>query len=74
MQSSLLRPLSLVSKRTLATIAKPHGAATTKLYINGEFIESETDQWIPLHNPATNEIVTYVPQAQRTIGIFIFKI
>ncbi|KAI8893854.1 Aldehyde/histidinol dehydrogenase, partial [Globomyces pollinis-pini] len=63
MQSSLLRPLSLLSKRTLATVAKPHGAATTKLYINGEFIESETDQWIPLHNPATNEIVTYVPQA-----------
>jgi len=35
----------------------------TKLYINGEFIESQTDQWIELRNPATQELVTRVPQA-----------
>jgi len=49
--------------RSLATVVKPTGAPTTQLYINGEFIESQTDKWYPLYNPATNDIVTYVPQA-----------
>ncbi|KAJ3047593.1 Methylmalonate-semialdehyde dehydrogenase [acylating] mitochondrial [Rhizophlyctis rosea] len=39
-----------------------HGKHTTKLYINGEFIESQTDKWIELHNPATQQLVTLVPQ------------
>ena len=26
-------------------------------------MDSKTDVWIPLRNPATNEVVTYVPQA-----------
>ncbi|CAG8724023.1 285_t:CDS:2, partial [Cetraspora pellucida] len=29
---------------------------TTPLFINGEFVESKTDKWIPLYNPATNEL------------------
>ncbi|RKO84401.1 Aldehyde/histidinol dehydrogenase [Blyttiomyces helicus] len=41
----------------------PAGTHTTKLYIGGEFIESQTDQWIELRNPATQELVTLVPQA-----------
>ncbi|OZJ05016.1 putative methylmalonate-semialdehyde dehydrogenase [acylating], mitochondrial [Bifiguratus adelaidae] len=36
---------------------------TTKLYINGEFVDSKTNKWIPLRNPATQEILTYVPEA-----------
>ncbi|KAF9199619.1 Methylmalonate-semialdehyde dehydrogenase [acylating] mitochondrial, partial [Haplosporangium sp. Z 27] len=35
----------------------------TKLFINGEFIDSKTDKWIELRNPATQEIVTLVPEA-----------
>ncbi|CAG8555573.1 22362_t:CDS:10, partial [Racocetra persica] len=35
---------------------------TTPLFINGEFVESKTDKWIPLYNPATNELVTLVPE------------
>ncbi|KAJ3188007.1 hypothetical protein HDU85_006400 [Gaertneriomyces sp. JEL0708] len=35
----------------------------TQLYINGEFIESQADQWFELRNPATQELVTLVPQA-----------
>ncbi|KAF9976522.1 Methylmalonate-semialdehyde dehydrogenase [acylating] mitochondrial [Actinomortierella ambigua] len=35
----------------------------TKLYINGQFIDSKTDKWIELRNPATQELVTLVPEA-----------
>jgi malonate-semialdehyde dehydrogenase (acetylating)/methylmalonate-semialdehyde dehydrogenase len=36
---------------------------TTKLFINGKFVESKTSEWIDLHNPATNELVTRVPKS-----------
>jgi len=29
---------------------------TTKLFINGKFVESKTKDWIDVHNPATNEV------------------
>lgn len=38
---------------------------TTKLFLNGEFVESQTNQWIDVHNPATNEVVTRVPIATQ---------
>ena len=41
-------------------------APTTKLYINGQFVESKTTEWIDLHNPATNEVVTRVPKSTQT--------
>ena len=27
--------------------------ATTKLFLNNEFVESKTNDWIPLHNPVS---------------------
>uniref|UniRef100_V9KQ64 Methylmalonate-semialdehyde/malonate-semialdehyde dehydrogenase [acylating], mitochondrial n=1 Tax=Callorhinchus milii TaxID=7868 RepID=V9KQ64_CALMI len=36
---------------------------TTKLFIDGKFIDSKTSEWIDVHNPATNEVVTKVPKA-----------
>lgn len=36
---------------------------TTKLFINGKFIESKATEFIDLHNPATNEVITRVPKA-----------
>jgi len=39
---------------------------TTKLFINGQFVESKTTEWIDLHNPATNEVVTRVPKATKS--------
>jgi malonate-semialdehyde dehydrogenase (acetylating)/methylmalonate-semialdehyde dehydrogenase len=51
------------AKRAFATVKKPMNAPTTKLFINGEFIESETKEWFKVCNPATNEVVTFVPQA-----------
>jgi delta 1-pyrroline-5-carboxylate dehydrogenase len=35
------------------------------LYIDGKMVQSETDEWIPVHNPATQEIVSFVPQATQ---------
>ncbi|XP_065842945.1 probable methylmalonate-semialdehyde/malonate-semialdehyde dehydrogenase [acylating], mitochondrial [Oscarella lobularis] len=40
-------------------------SSTTKLFINGQFVDSKTNEWIDLHNPATNEVVTRVPCATR---------
>lgn len=37
----------------------------TKLFINGKFIESESDKWIDLHNPATNDVITRVPESTQ---------
>ncbi|KAG0354613.1 hypothetical protein BGZ54_001561 [Gamsiella multidivaricata] len=59
---------STAFKRALST-SRPALYATqssiprTKLFINGEFIDSKTDKWIELRNPATQEIVTLVPEA-----------
>lgn len=33
------------------------------LYINGAFVESKTDQWLPVTNPATGEKLARVPMA-----------
>lgn len=41
-------------------------APTTKLFIDGQFIESKTSDWVDLHNPATNELVTKVPNSTRS--------
>lgn len=38
-------------------------APTTKLFLDGKFVESKTTQWIDLYNPATNELVTRVPNS-----------
>lgn len=38
---------------------------TTKLFINGEFVESDTNEWLDVHNPATNQVVSRVPLATK---------
>jgi len=35
------------------------------LYIGGKFVESKTEHWIPVHNPATQELVSFVPQTTK---------
>jgi len=37
----------------------------TKLFIDGKFVESEATEWVDLHNPATNEVVTRVPNSTQ---------
>jgi len=38
---------------------------TVKLLINGEFIESQTDRWEPVINPATQETLAMIPYATQ---------
>jgi malonate-semialdehyde dehydrogenase (acetylating)/methylmalonate-semialdehyde dehydrogenase len=38
-------------------------APTTKLFINGKFVDSKSEKWLDVHNPATGEVVTRVPCA-----------
>ncbi|XP_071504602.1 methylmalonate-semialdehyde/malonate-semialdehyde dehydrogenase [acylating], mitochondrial-like [Diadema antillarum] len=41
-------------------------APTTKLLINGQMVDSTTSDWIDVHNPATNEVVTRVPKSTQS--------
>lgn len=36
-------------------------APTTKLFIDGQFVESKSSEWVDLLDPATNNLVTKVP-------------
>ena len=38
---------------------------TTQNIINGQWVESTTDRWIDVLNPATNQLVTRVPQSTQ---------
>merc|ERR1719430_1051890 len=50
--------------RTLS-YAGPKIPATTQNVIDGVWEESKTDRWIDVHNPATNKVVTKVPQSTQ---------
>jgi len=52
--------LQKVSSAHLQTI---RSITTTKLFIDGKSVESKATEWIDLHNPATNEVITRVPKA-----------
>ncbi|KAJ1959276.1 hypothetical protein IWQ62_004678 [Dispira parvispora] len=56
-----LNPTTLL--RTLSTSAAKREPQKAQLLINGEFIDSRTDKWFEVHNPATQELVSLVPQA-----------
>lgn len=51
--------VGLLQARTYSSGSIP----TTKMLINGKFMESNTDSWIPITNPATNEIISYCPES-----------
>lgn len=40
-------------------------APTVKMFIDGKFVDSKTKDWIELHDPATNEVVTRVPKCTQ---------
>lgn len=39
--------------------------AVTKLFIDGQFVESKATEFVDVHNPATNEVVTRVPKSTQ---------
>ncbi|EEB13240.1 methylmalonate-semialdehyde dehydrogenase, putative [Pediculus humanus corporis] len=49
-------------RRTYSTSSQ---AVNTKLFINGQFMDSNSKKWIDLHNPANNELVTKVPESTK---------
>ncbi|KAL3873073.1 hypothetical protein ACJMK2_036232 [Sinanodonta woodiana] len=38
---------------------------TTKLFIYGQFVDSRATEWMDVHDPATNEVVTRVPETTK---------
>lgn len=64
LSSSIRRGLPRV-RTPNATFHILRSVSTTKLYIDGQFVESKTTEWIDLHDPATNELVTKVPKATK---------
>ena len=61
--NSVIRSPAPVLCRRLVSFSHPvRNVTTTKLFIDGQFVESKTSDWIDLHDPATNEIVTRVPK------------
>lgn len=53
---------SAVTRRMYSSSTAP----TTKLFLDGKFIESKTTDWVDLHDPATNKIVTRVPKTTQS--------
>ncbi|XP_018565261.1 probable methylmalonate-semialdehyde dehydrogenase [acylating], mitochondrial [Anoplophora glabripennis] len=49
-------PLLNVFKRSYSNVAP-----TTKLFIDGQFVDSKATEWVDLYDPATNNLVTKVP-------------
>lgn len=49
--------------KAISRLYSSNVAPTTKLFIDGQFVESKTSNWLELYNPATNELVTKVPEA-----------
>jgi malonate-semialdehyde dehydrogenase (acetylating)/methylmalonate-semialdehyde dehydrogenase len=70
-----VRPLHATSHRLNTTIPKPSAVnypvthdrikfpENTRNFIDNEFVESKASKWIDLHDPATNNLVTRVPQS-----------
>ena len=46
-----------MTTRALFSLRRGYATApTTKMFLDGKFVESKTNDWIDLHNPATNEV------------------
>lgn len=67
MAAIMLRTVSLIPKSFQNAGLRGHhcAAPTTKLFINNKMVESKTNEWIDLCDPATNEVITKVPKATR---------
>ncbi|XP_016399527.1 methylmalonate-semialdehyde dehydrogenase [acylating], mitochondrial-like [Sinocyclocheilus rhinocerous] len=63
MAATLMR--SLVKKRVPLQTGRMcySSVSTTKLFIDGKFVESKSPEWLDIHNPATNEVIGRVPKA-----------
>ncbi|VZH86832.1 unnamed protein product [Fusarium fujikuroi] len=63
--SKQLQPVTAALASTASSYPTTHAkveAVDTPYFIDNKFISSSTDKYIDLHDPATNELVTRVPQ------------
>uniref|UniRef100_D3TLG2 Probable methylmalonate-semialdehyde/malonate-semialdehyde dehydrogenase [acylating], mitochondrial n=2 Tax=Glossina morsitans morsitans TaxID=37546 RepID=D3TLG2_GLOMM len=51
----------LMGKRGFASVAP----TTTKMFIDGKFVESKAKDFIPISDPATNEVISCVPNCTQ---------
>ncbi|KAK9325381.1 Aldehyde/histidinol dehydrogenase [Lipomyces orientalis] len=62
-----VRALSATAMRTQTPYITSHerieNPQNTKLFLDNQFLESKATTWMDLHDPATNNIVTRVPQS-----------
>lgn len=65
MASGLVRVLRFSSSFPGIRHQSSAAAPTTKLFINGQFVESKAKEYIDLHNPATNEVITRIPKSTQ---------
>ena len=67
MQFSFYHPFLQAIGKTLAyqsrflSFAGNKIPAKTQNVIDGKFLDSSTSQWVDVHNPATNDVVTKTP-------------
>ena len=47
------------------TNSDPASTKTSKMFVNGEWIASQTDETISVVNPATEKVIASVPKASR---------
>jgi len=69
--SKLLVKRSYSASSALLQQAQAHAqtqdhAERVKLLINGEFVDSQTDSWIPVTDPATNETIALCPETTES--------
>lgn len=62
---SLLRLVSLEARHVFQRAYSSSSAPTTKMFIDGKFVESKTTDWIDLCDPASNNVVTRVPKCTQ---------
>ncbi|KAK6304435.1 hypothetical protein J4Q44_G00250210 [Coregonus suidteri] len=66
MASTVMRSLS--KKRVplqVGSMCYSSKVPTTKLFIDGKFVESNTSEWLDIHNLATNEVIACVSKATQ---------
>lgn len=59
----MLRAYTIYTKAQLEQKGVWSATPKVPLFINGEFIESKSQEWMPVHNPANQKILCLVPQA-----------
>lgn len=62
---ALVRLLGVECRNALQRSYSTASVPTTKMFIDGKFVDSKTTEWIDLHDPATNEVVTRVPKCTK---------